>query len=605
MKKNEAQEKAIHTINGQLIIVACPGSGKTTTLIRRIHHMITECKISSEHILMITFSNAAAREMRERYHKTYGVDGVTFSTIHSMCFAILRKFGGYKNENILTDQRSFFYEKLRYNKKINDKEEFINSLLTELSVIKNNQIPLEGYQPKCCNDKKFFTDLLNAYEKYKSDLSLVDFDDMLIKAYQIMQEDPDCLAWLRNQYQYIQVDEYQDVNYIQRDIVYLLAGENGNLAVVGDDDQSIYGFRGAQPQIMLDFKKTYPNAVEVHMGTNYRSCKEIIKSSGKLISKNKNRFEKKFVGEKKGMGKITMLMTKDRMEEITKISQMIKKEVLKGNTDIAVLYRTNHQAEAVANAFLNAGIEFHCNDKINNRYEHWMFEDIQAFYNLANNKSKYPQRDIARVLNHPNRFLFDTAYFKAGLDKQKMRRAAFKNTSDSWKCQKALDGIEDFFFILDRLAGLTPYEFLLRLERVGYLTYLQEYADFRNVEKSELMDIWDQYKADAKENNDWNKWGHYIVRYKKAIEKSSHCKEGVTLSTMHSAKGLEWGTVYVIDCVENICPYNKKGVDTDLEEERRLFYVAMTRAKENLYLCTYKTKNGKRINVSPYLRDAS
>ena len=304
MKKNEGQEAVINTTEGQLIVIACPGSGKTTTLVRRIHHMVDDCKIPSESILMVTFSNAAAKEMRERYQKSYGKDDVTFSTIHSLCFAILRKFAGYSNEDILTDARDYFYKKLRGNKQVNDKEEFINSILTEISVIKNNQIPLDDYNPICCNDKTLFEDLFTGYEEYKNDLNVVDFDDMLIQAYQTMKDNKNCLQWLRNKYRYIQVDEYQDTNYLQRDIIYLLAGENGNLTVVGDDDQSIYGFRGARPQVMLNFKKDYPDAVMIRLSTNYRSSKEIIHSADNLIKLNKSRFDKEFLAFKSETGQI-------------------------------------------------------------------------------------------------------------------------------------------------------------------------------------------------------------------------------------------------------------------------------------------------------------
>lgn len=609
IKKNIEQEEVIQTIEGQLIVIACPGSGKTTTLVRRIHHMVTECQIPSEHILMVTFSNAAAKEMKERYQKSYGADEVTFSTIHSMCFAILRKFAGYTYNDLLTDQRDFFYNKLRGNKQINDKEEFINGLLTEISVIKNNRILLEDYSPKCCNDKYLFDDLYEAYEEYKRKMSLIDFDDMLLLAYKTMKEDKECLAWMREKYQYIQVDEYQDTNCVQRDIIYLLAGSDGNLAVVGDDDQSIYGFRGARPQIMLDFKKEYPDATEIRLSTNYRSSKEIIKAADSLIRKNKNRFSKEFLGFKENQGVLQYIACDTREHEIAKVSMAVKKLVSTGEKeeDIAVLYRTNAQAEAIANALLTAKIPFHANEKIPSRYDHWIFEDIQAFYALANGKSKNPGKDIAKVLNHPNRFLLDTAYYQAGLDEKKMRSVAFKSSRESWKIQNALDQISDFFYALRRLEGLSPSKFLKVMESgtLNYLTYLKEYAKFRNMDVAELKEIWDQFIEDAKKYDDWHEWGVYINRYKMAIRESTKEKKGVTLSTMHSSKGLEWKHVFIIDCVEGTCPYKKEGTDTDFEEERRLFYVAMTRAKDHLYLYSYDTKANKHVNPSPYIRDAS
>ena len=176
MEKNNAQEEIIHTVNGQLLVVACPGSGKTTTLLRRIHYMINEAKIPAQQILMVTFSSAAAKEMKTRYQKKFGMDAVTFSTIHSMCMSILKKFGGYTKESILSDPREYFYEVLRKQKGINDINEFITGLITEISVINNNSIDLNSYKPKCTKDKKLFLKLINGYQEYKEELHLIDFD---------------------------------------------------------------------------------------------------------------------------------------------------------------------------------------------------------------------------------------------------------------------------------------------------------------------------------------------------------------------------------------------------------------------------------------------
>ena len=313
MIANKAQEKVIETIDGQLIVIACPGSGKTTTLVRRIHHMVADCEIDSSHILMITFTNAAAKEMKERYQKMYGQDEVTFCTIHSLCLAILKKFCGLTNDNILSDAQEFFFQALRGNKQINDKTEFIKLLVTDISVVKNNSLDLMEYRPQCCDDQKLFQQMFEQYEEYKTRYQLIDFDDMLLKAYQCMQENQECLAWLREKYQYIQVDEYQDTNFLQRDLIYLLAGEHGNLAVVGDDDQSIYGFRGARPEVMLRFQDFYPDVKFVRMNTNYRSCSGIIKAADQLIKNNTSRFAKEFQAFHEEEGPVRQYVSKDRI----------------------------------------------------------------------------------------------------------------------------------------------------------------------------------------------------------------------------------------------------------------------------------------------------
>lgn len=263
---NEEQQKAIETIKGQLILVACPGSGKTTTLLGRIHEMIQQ-GVPAENILMVTFTTAAAGEMKQRFWKKYAEDGmVTFCTIHSFCLATLKKFAHFDAECVLAtgDIYEFFFQQLVRHKEIVDKVEYIKALLLDIAVCKNSMCPLAQFEPNC-GEKELFDELFKAYENWKDALGKIDYDDMLLKAYELMKNDKTCLEWLQERYQYIQIDEFQDTNYLQRDILYLLAGENGNIAVVGDDDQSIYGFRGAKPEIMLKFAEHYPNAVSLHL----------------------------------------------------------------------------------------------------------------------------------------------------------------------------------------------------------------------------------------------------------------------------------------------------------------------------------------------------
>ena len=278
MLENKAQEEAIHTVNKQVLVIACPGSGKTTTLLRRIHYMVTEAGISAAQILMITFTKAAADEMNKRYVSMYGDNpGVTFATIHSLCFSIVKKYGK-KNVSVLSDIEiyNYFNYRVKYLDQINDKDNFVADVILDISVMKNNMISLSDYEPACTDNKELFASLYTGYEKYKEKESKVDFDDMLVMAKDILDNEPEVLLYLKNRYSYIQVDEYQDTNYIQRDIIYKLAGKEGNLAVVGDDDQSIYMFRGARPEIMLNFSKDYSYEYELPFikrdHQNSRSC---------------------------------------------------------------------------------------------------------------------------------------------------------------------------------------------------------------------------------------------------------------------------------------------------------------------------------------------
>lgn len=541
MEKNNAQEEIIHTVNGQLLVVACPGSGKTTTLLRRIHYMINEAKIPAQQILMVTFSSAAAKEMKTRYQKKFGMDAVTFSTIHSMCMSILKKFGGYTKESILSDPREYFYEVLRKQKGINDINEFITGLITEISVINNNSIDLNSYKPKCTKDKKLFLKLINGYQEYKEELHLIDFDDMLQKAYEIMINDKECLDFLRNKYRYIQVDEYQDTNLIQKDIIYLLAGQDGNLAVVGDDDQSIYAFRGAKPEIMLNFQKEYPKSKMVKMSTNYRSGKKIISEADRVIKSNTNRFQKDFIGFKPENGAVEYIVTEEKKDEILKIYSRIKKLLNDGENpaDIAVLFRTNRQAEKMAAILFRNQIPFQSNEKIQSKYEHWMFQDLQAYYRLANkhldNKSSDARRDLSRVLNHPNRYLFGYDYIVHGLNRRAMKATVYAKEKEPWKLNAAEGNIDLFFMLLKNLRGKKPSDFLRSLYSIGkYKKYLEDYADFRNMEVRDLSSIWKEYQHDASTYNDWVEWGKYIVKYNKELKETLKNKDTwVTQPAIH------------------------------------------------------------------------
>ena len=344
MKKNLAQEEVIDNIYGQMIVIACPGSGKTTTLLRRIHHMVEDEFINPSEILMITFTNAAASEMKTRYEKNYGENpGITFCTIHALCLKFLEMFDGFNRNNLLTNQIDFFEEEVNQLSDIDDKSKFIVELFTDISVVKNNSINPYNYKPKCCEDVKLFAELYEKYESKKKEEELFDFDDLLIRTYELINEEKDTLDWLRDTYGYIHVDEYQDTNFIQRDIIYAIAGENGNLTVVGDDDQSIYAFRGAKPEIMLSFKNKYPDAIEVYMDTNYRSDKEVIKYAKELIEHNKTRFKKDIKASSEQDGTVVYKTFDGKKNEIDGIVNEIKGLIDSGEnpSNIAILYRTN------------------------------------------------------------------------------------------------------------------------------------------------------------------------------------------------------------------------------------------------------------------------
>ena len=610
------QKEAVETIEGHVMVIACPGAGKTTTLLERIHYIVQTKQVDPRSILMMTFTKAAAAEMKRRYIDRYmngntSLPSPTFCTIHSLCYTILQQFDGLRPDDVIsgTDQRDFFYYRVRNMRSINDKDAFITDLLTDISVIKNNRIKPADYPQKCCTDNELFVKLVEAYDLYKSDNGLVDFDDLLLRAYKLITERADILEYLGSTYRYIQVDEYQDTNFLQRDIIYEISSKHGNLCIVGDDDQSIYAFRGAKPEVMLGFKDDFSDAKEIFMSTNYRSDTTIIDMASKLIRNNKTRFAKDFLASHTDKGNYIVQRFGNRSTEVLYIVDWIKSELEAGHNinDIAILYRTNKQAAAFANVLLRENIPFISNDPIPSKYDSWIFSDIRAFRRLGTGTGT--KRDFLQVLNHPNRYLsgneYQDAFTPGHIDQtaEAMYVIARNSGEESWKISSDIEKIKNFVSLIDMFGKCEPSRAIGYLDAVAnYKKCIEEYASFRNKDESEFLEAYDGIKADARKMKSWDEWFVFINEYNDGLKKKSQKKDGVVLSTMHSAKGLEWRTVFIADVVENIVPFSKAEGTSAIEEERRLFYVAMTRAKKNLFICWYaKSEDGKSAKRSGFL----
>lgn len=606
MLENKAQEEAIHTVNKQVLVIACPGSGKTTTLLRGIHYMVTEAGISAAQILMITFTKAAADEMNKRYVSMYGDNpGVTFATIHSLCFSIVKKYGK-KNVSVLSDIEiyNYFNYRVKYLDQINDKDNFVADIILDISVMKNNMISLSDYEPACTDNKELFASLYTGYEKYKEKESKVDFDDMLVMAKDILDNEPEVLLYLKNRYSYIQVDEYQDTNYIQRDIIYKLAGKEGNLAVVGDDDQSIYMFRGARPEIMLNFSKDYPECKVIHMSTNYRSLKEIIKTADHVVKHNSQRFAKDFYGAREEKGKVFFRNYLNNTSQLGGVLHKVRELLEQGvkPEQIAILYRTNKESMPFAEYFMREKIPFQCNERLKSKYHHWIFQDIQAYWKLS--RGKKDKISFQRILNHPNRYFYGKAFHSVDPNLSSLKQAVWEQKGGvHWQLQKGLENAETLFQHFKILNTFSKPEVFMNYlyKATGYNDYLKEYAKLRKLDVKELTVVWNNLLDEAKLYGSWDAWGRYIVAYNRQLQQANKSKDGITLSTMHRAKGLEWDYVFIINCVDGTIPHSNAMTPEEIEEERRLFYVAMTRAKDFLYLSAYK-EDGKDIS-SPFIEE--
>lgn len=597
---NPAQEAAIAALDGPVLIISCPGSGKTTTLVRRIHHLI-ETGVPAYSILMVTFTRSAALEMNRKYTRLFSAaPGVTFATIHSLCFNILKREGMVTNDDVLGEdkKRYFLASCLKSHGFFQEAWEMSANAATAISVCKNNyikprQLSVEGISGE------MFTALYNAYAQWLTSEHMIDFDDMLTMCLNLLRDNPEILRRYQQMFRYIQCDEYQDTNFIQRDILYLLSADNHNLCVVGDDDQSIYSFRGAKPEIMLSFKKDFPNARVIRMGTNYRSGQLIVDAAGSLIGHNKTRFQKDFVsqrGQEGAEGSITVLEKENRKAEMDWMVETIGK-LHEGGTpysEIAVLFRTNEEAQYPVTALSDAGIPYYSTEAAKTIYESVIFEDIKSYTALAMGAGS--RRDLLRILNHPNRYfreaLFkDTPYTYDGMMRSAL--SGIKGSENLWKYDKAKESIEALMSAFGPntlTADSEPAEIFKRLKQIHYGRYLKQYAEFRNLDLEDLKNVYQELLDDARAFPTISEWfgaaEAYVVKVRNEIKKKD--TSGVVITTMHRAKGLEWKNVFIIDADDNIMPHSKalRSGQDGLEEERRLFYVAMTRAKDNLYICS-------------------
>ena len=606
--KNEAQELAISTINGPVILVSIPGSGKTTVCVRRIHHMIEE-GIDPSSILMMTFSRAAAQDMRDRYASLFGKDSsITFCTIHSFCLAVLSKFTGYSSESVIAPAsvQQFFFEQLKPRRDINDKFQFINDLLLDIGNMKDSMLSVEDFEPSCCSDKSLYEKLFEEYETFKHSVGKIDYDDMLLLAYREMRQNPECLSFLQERYRYVMVDEYQDTSEIQSKIIYLLCGKYRNLCVVGDDDQSIYRFRGARPEIMLGFSSVFKDAKVITNETNYRSGKNIVRGAESLIRNNRKRFNKTFRAQRDIDGRADVNVLPNREIEVTAVVKEIERLISEGNkaNDIAILFRNNSQSAAFAESLLDLNIPVFSNEKIDSKYESFMFQDILSYHRLSAGTGT--NFDIAQTINRPQRYLWGSQFYSNGFNKRAMMDIVVKTPMEQWKRESMMSRLDEYFLLVHLLEGKKPSEAIPKLWSCGYKKYIKEYAAFRNMDEESFKSIFDSYAADALKCGDsWEALERYAQAYNTRLREQTKDPEGVRLSTMHGSKGLEWNTVFVVDAVKGINPYVKSVTPEDLEEERRLFYVACTRAKDTLHICLYKMNGEKEVKPSPYVEEFS
>lgn len=605
MKFNKSQASAISHRDGAMLVLAGPGSGKTAVITQRTKSLITEYGVDPSNILVITFTKAAATEMKERFCKLMGnvPSNVTFGTFHAVFFMVLKYAYNFKASNIVTDEQKYRYMReiiSRYNLEYNDENEIISNLFGEISTIKNGQIDLKHFYSGQCS-AEIFRKIYNDYQECLSRSKLIDFDDMLTYTYELFIQRPDILLLWQNKYKYILIDEFQDINRIQYEIIKMLALPENNLFIVGDDDQSIYRFRGSKPEIMLNFAKDYPDAKQVLLDTNYRCGRYIVETSKNLISYNTERFDKEISAAKTDETPVEYITFESRRDENLYLIREIDKLIKSGTqfSDIAVLMRTNIQPRQLIEQLMEYNLPFKTKDRIPNLYDHWIARDIFTYLRLAGGGRT--RRDFYQIMNRPKRYLSRTSLSE--------ETVAFDEWIKMYDEQPWIaERIEKLEYDLKLLSKMSPYAAINYIRRgVGYDDFLIEYAEYRSINKDELFDVLDEIQSGAKGYKTYEEWNEHIKAYTEELNKLAELKAGnpnaITISTLHSSKGLEYENVFILDVNEGLMPYKKAVLDKEIEEERRLFYVGMTRAKTRLSIYSVKSINDKNASISRFVQE--
>lgn len=604
-KLNTAQQKAVCHETGPMLVLAGPGSGKTTVLLCRISRLLERGLAKPQEILALTFSKAAAEEMKSRFENLNGASGVSFGTFHSIFFRILRSRYGWNVEQIFQEEerRSILRNSIEAEKwDIPDLEEYISQFFSQLSLMNSELEQPNRFTPVGMPVEEF-RKLYRAYEGYKERHEKLDFDDMLTQCYQLLREDAAVREYWQRKYKFILVDEFQDVNQAQFACLQILAEKHQNLFVVGDDDQSIYAFRGARPDFLLHFPTLYPAAKKVTLNTNYRSTERIVNLAERVIGNNEVRFVKNMKGIGEAGDKVTFFLAEDAAKEAAHIAEKIGRLLDEGVPliEIAVIYRTNLQGGAFARELYKRGIPYDLRDNSGNVYEHWVAKDLLAYLLLAENEES--DSALRRILNKPKRYIGKDLLAEAEAMPYTLLRSFFVCPSlKGWQ----EENLENLRIDLNQIRKLTPYDALKYIRKViGYDEYLEEFAAYRRTSAQVLQEIADEIMETAKDCADVRSFREQLERLslqmKEQSRKKGQKRNGVALMTMHGAKGLEFRAVFLPSLVEGIVPH-EKGMDT-VAEERRLFYVAMTRASEKLCLSAILQRYEKERKPSRFLAE--
>lgn len=624
MKKqfNQAQRQAIAHFTGPCLTLAGPGSGKTTVIVERICHLL-ERGVPARNILVLTFTRAAAVEMRERFIKRiqekaendadHGSGAVVsaarqvlFGTFHSAFFQILRYSGGYDASSVLRGEEKYalLEEVARSVGIYHDREGWYQEVLKEISDVKGNAMEPEAYKPLSCTPKEFSV-LYRGYQDLLTQRKKLDFDDMLLRCLRLFEERPDILEIWQERCQFVLIDEYQDSSLIQCRLAQMLAAPQNNIMVVGDDDQSIYGFRGAAPERLRDFLETYPDAKQYLLNINYRCPEAVVEAVGQLIGENQNRLPKEILADKAAIvagtnvgeqeQQITVEEYSSLLEENEAVIARIQEYYAAGvpYEDMAVLYRINRNPAQLLRLMEKQGIPVQVKGTAGGPFHHWICQDLCAYLAAANGSTR--RSDWLRVVSHPERYFSRSALGQEPVTLDKL----FDYYSDD---RRRIDTLDHLSYDMTLLRKSPPYAGISHLRRyMGYDDYLEEND---KTGEGRLQEIAEQLQETADGCRTGMEWLTYVEKMQREQPTQEQRPGGVHFMTMHGAKGLEFSIVFIVDANEGMTPYKRADSPEGIEEERRLFYVAMTRAKERLHISWTKERFHRPQSMSRFVGEA-
>lgn len=605
---NKSQIQAISHMDGPAMVLAGPGSGKTTVITHRIKNLIEKAEVRPENILVVTFTKAAAISMQKRFSTLMnGGKGqlVTFGTFHSVFYKILRKSRRYEATEILSERQKTDYIREiigRYGISSNDISELSQNIINDIGNIKGNMLNAQEYEPSCCK-KEDFIKVYNAYNLELKKDGKMDFDDILRECYLLLCENHTILEQWRELYKYILIDEFQDINRIQMNIIELLASPLNNIFVVGDDDQSIYGFRGARPEIMIEFKDYYPEAELIVLNVNYRSTQSIINVAGRVIENNKTRLDKCAHANNDKDFQPDIRKFRNQVEELKFVVSKIKKYENQGISlsEMAILVRNNSQIQEISSFLKNRKIEAESGKHRSNIYNGMVAKDILSYVRGALKfDGTYFNEDLIYVLNKPQRYISRQVVLSVNMNISAVRRIYSKNNIDS------------FLFHIEMIRKLPPQAALSYIRKgAGYEEYLRLYAIENNIPMSGLLKQLEQLVQECSKFNTLEQWINSIdsaqnsegQNFGKKSSGEGDINNRINIMTMHGSKGLEFKAVFIVDANQGIIPTSKALRERDFEEERRLFYVAITRAIDYLNIYAVEERLGCPIEVSMFVEE--